>query len=54
MNIEEINDKIKSKGLKKNWIAEQIGVSNTRLSFYLTETRPIPAEVKRDLEQILS
>ena len=45
---------IKDKGLKKSWIAEQIGVSNTRLSFYLTNTRPMPEEVKRDLIEILT
>ena len=50
----DFNKRIKDKGLKKSWIAEQIGVSNTRLSFYLTNTRPMPEEVKRDLIEILT
>ena len=50
----DFNKVIKDKGLKKSWIAEQIGVSNTRLSFYLTGTRPIPESVEKDLIEVLS
>ena len=50
----DFNKRIKDKGLKKSWIADQIGVSRTRLSFYLTGTRPMPDDVKRDLESVLS
>ena len=50
----DFNKEIKNKGLKKSWIAEKIGISNTRLSFYLTGTRPMPEDVKKDLMAILS
>lgn len=50
----DYNDKIKEKGLKKTWIADQIGISNVRLSYYLTETRPMPEAIKEKLEEILA
>lgn len=50
----DYNKRIKEKGLKKSWIAEQIGISKTRLSFYLNGTRPIPEDVKKDLVEVLS
>ena len=49
----DFNEQIKSKGLKKIWIARKLGISNTLLSFYLTDTRPMPDEVKKNLEAIL-
>jgi len=48
------NERIKELGLKKNWIADQIGISNVLLSFYLTKTRPMPDGVKSKLEEVLS
>jgi predicted transcriptional regulator len=50
----DFNKRIKEKGLKKSWIAEQIGISRTRLSFYLNETRPMPEDVRKDLIKVLS
>lgn len=49
----DFNKRIKEKGLKKTWIADQIGISNVLLSFYLTKTRPMPDKVKRSLEKVL-
>jgi predicted transcriptional regulator len=53
MDLEIINGKIKEKGLKKTWIAEKLGISNTLFSFYITGTRPIPEDVNKKLEVIL-
>jgi len=50
----DFNEKIKERGLKKTWVAEQIGISNVLLSFYLTKTRPMPEKVKRALEEFLA
>jgi predicted transcriptional regulator len=45
---------ILEKGLKKGWIAKQIGISQVLLSYYLTKTRPMPIHVDRRLKEILS
>lgn len=49
----DFNKKIKEKGLKKSWVAEQIGISNVLLSYYLTETRPMPDHIDIKLKEIL-
>jgi predicted transcriptional regulator len=54
MDLKELNDKIKAQGLKKTWIAEKLGISNTLFSFYITGTRDIPDHVEKQLETILS
>lgn len=48
------NEKIKEKGLKKTWIAEQIGISNVLLSYYLTGTRSMPEHIDRKLKEVLA
>jgi len=53
MNVEFFNDRIREKGLKKTWIAEQIGISNVLLSYYLTETRPMPDHIETKLKDLL-
>lgn len=45
--------RIREKGLRKNWIAEKLGISNTLLSFYIHGTYPIPEDRQRELEKIL-
>jgi predicted transcriptional regulator len=50
----ELVKKIEDKGLKKTWLARQLGISSTLLSFYLTGTRDMPEDRKRKLEEILS
>jgi len=47
------NEKIKEKGLQKKWIAKQLSISPTALSFYLTGTRPIPSSIEIKLKQLL-
>lgn len=48
------NEEIKESGLKKTWIAKQLGISNVLLSYYLNETRPMPEHIKKGLKQILT
>jgi predicted transcriptional regulator len=50
----DFNKRIKEKGLKKSWIAEQIGISRTLLSFYLNAVRPIPEHIEERLKEILA
>lgn len=54
MEINEFYDKkIKERGLKKNWIAKQIGISQVLFSFYITGARPMPEHIERRLRDIL-
>lgn len=53
MTIKQINERIKERGLKKTWLAEKLGISNTLFSFYITETRDIPDDKKAELEILL-
>ena len=50
MNYKE---KIKIRGLKMTWIADQCGVSKAALSNYLNEKREMPINVKAKLNQLL-
>lgn len=52
--MKKYKDKIKQKGLKKKWIAIQLGISASALSMYLNETRPIPKELELRLKFLLS
>lgn len=45
--------KIKEKGLKIGWIAEQLKISQPTLSMYLNDKRKIPYEVEVRLNKIL-
>lgn len=49
----DFNKEIKDKGLKKSWVAEQVGISNVLFSYYLTGTRPMPDHIKGRLEILL-
>ena len=49
----DFNELIKEKGLKKSWIAKQIGISNVLLSYYLNEVRPMPKHIKKKLRIVL-
>ena len=46
--------RIEEKGLKKNWIAKQLEISQTLLSFYLNGDRDIPEDRKQKLSKILA
>jgi len=48
------NERIKQTGLKKKWIAEQIGISNISLSHYINGTRNFPDDVKKKLNDIIN
>ena len=50
----DFNKRIKEKGLKKSWIAKNIGISNVLLSYYLTGTRPMPDHIKENLKKVLT
>lgn len=46
-------DVIESKGLKQNWIAKKMNISKTLLSFYLSGTRPMPEDRRKELVELL-
>ena len=48
------NEEIKESGLKKSWIAKQIGISNVLLSYYLTGTRSMPEHIEKRLKEVLT
>ena len=48
-----LKDKIKSKGLKISWLAEQIGVSQPMLSMFLKGERQISIEKENKLKEML-
>lgn len=50
----DFNERIRERGLKKSWIAKQIGISSVLLSYYLTDTRPMPEHIDRKLKDILA
>jgi predicted transcriptional regulator len=50
----DFNETIGEKGLKKSWIAKQIGISNVLLSYYLTGTRSMPEHIEKKLKDLLS
>jgi len=47
------NEEIKKSGFKKSWLAEQMGISNVLLSYYLNGTRQMPYHIKVKLINIL-
>jgi predicted transcriptional regulator len=50
MNFKE---RIKEKGIKQNWIANKLGLSDGLFSFYLSGDRTMPDDVKKKLLEIL-
>jgi plasmid maintenance system antidote protein VapI len=40
-----ISQFLRDNGIKQRWLAEQIGISETRLSLMLTNKAPIDAEI---------
>lgn len=45
--------KIKNKGLKKSWIATQLGISPASLTLYLKGERNMPLHIESKLKMIL-
>lgn len=46
-------NKIKQKGLKVSWVAQQISVSRPTLSAYLSGIREMPLNVEARLKELL-
>ena len=51
--IMDFKQKIKEKGLKQNWIANKLGLSDGLFSFYLSGDRTMPDEIKKKLIEVL-
>lgn len=49
----DYNKRIKKSGMKKTWIASQIGISNVLLSYYINGTRPMPDVIQKKLKAVL-
>mgnify|MGYP006921327432 CR=1 FL=1 len=52
--MENIRQKIASKGLKHRYIADKIGIHFTALSQYLNGHRPMPEEVEERIKKLLN
>ena len=48
-----LKQKIKEKGLKTTWIADQLKISQPSLSMYLNGKRNIPTDVEYRLKKLL-
>jgi predicted transcriptional regulator len=51
--MSRIKKKIKEKGLKISWIAEQLNISQPSLSMYLNQKREMPVEIELKLKKLL-
>ena len=49
----ELQERIRSKGLKQKWVAEQIGVNPNTLNAYLVGLRDMPQKVSDDIKKLL-
>lgn len=50
MNLKE---RIKSKGLKQNWVADQIGVNRATFNAYLNNFRDMPQDVSDKVKLLI-
>ena len=50
----DFKESIRKQGLKKGWIAQQIGISQVLFSYYLNDTRPMPDHIKSKLKELLT
>ena len=48
-----LKQRIKEKGLKTTWIADQLKISQPALSMYINGKRQIPPEIEYRLKKIL-
>jgi len=51
--MEELKKKIKDKGLKQSWIAEQLEKTPQELTMWLNGTRPMPDDIKKKILDII-
>lgn len=50
---QNLTNLLQQKGLKKQWLAEQLGISKARLSSYITGKRAMPDHLKIYTAKIL-
>ncbi len=48
-----LKQRIKDRGLKTTWIAEQLKIPQPTLSMYLNEKRSIPPDIEYRLKKLL-
>jgi len=48
-----LKQRIRDRGLRYNWVAEQIGVSKSLLSQYLSGTTPMPDHINNKIIDLL-
>ena len=54
MNVEKIRVKLDEWGIKHTWFAEQLGVSKTLLSLWLSNERQMPNDKNKQAVKILN
>lgn len=50
----KLKEEIKKRGLKMNWVATKIGISNNLLCQYLNGGRPMPFHIEDRIKKVLS
>lgn len=50
----KLKKRIKDKGLKITWIAEQLKISQPALSMYLSGERTMPKDIELRIEKIIA
>ena len=48
-----LKERIKSKGLKQKWIAEQIGVNPITFNAYLNDLRVMPQDISDKVRKLI-
>lgn len=51
--MKELKRKIKNRGLKISWVAQQLNISQPALSMYLNEQRQMPIEIELRIKKLL-
>jgi predicted transcriptional regulator len=51
--VMDLRARIRERGLKQSWVADQIGVSRPSLSVYLSGKSPLPIDKLRPLAEAL-
>ena len=54
MNLSQIRQKIKDKGIKRSWIAKQINCTPQAITLWLNEHKPIPDERLKQISDLLT
>lgn len=53
MLTQDYNEQIEKTGLKKVWLAGQLGVSKVTFSYWINGTRHMPDDMKKKLDDLL-